>query len=306
MNQNITSKKIKSLILSMIMPGLGQFYNNQVSKGISLFLSFSFSILVFSWLAIHGPNKILSILVFIGFLFSSGIYLLSLFDAYRKATELSGKNEMHRFHIFLSILFFGYFFILQQIVDYTGAHLVKFYTVPSQSMSPNVIKGDYIFVSKAINCPGCQRAVKRGDIATFIYPNDRTTTYIKRIIGLPGDTVEIKSTDVLVNGKSISKGETTDLGSRQLNDLLKDHTAILEMADSGEIYPVLWKKDELLKDEIFKVPFGQVFVLGDNRSHASDSRHFGSLPLTDLVGVAKQIFFSTSDLNRSLKVIDLN
>ncbi len=276
---------------------------HQVSKGISLFLSFSFSILVFSWLAIQGPNKILSILVFIGFSFSSGIYLLNLIDAYRMATELSGKNEMHKFHIFLSILFFGYFFILQQIADYTGSHLVKFYTVPSQSMSPNVIKGDYIFVS---NCSGCQRAVKRDDIATFIYPNDRTTTYIKRIIGLPGDTVEIKSTDVLVNGKSISKGETNELGSRQLNDLLKDHIAILEMADSGEIYPVLWKKDESIKNEIFKVPFGQVFVLGDNRSHASDSRHFGSLPLTDLVGVAKQIFFSTSDFNRSLKVIDLN
>lgn len=306
MDTNLKSKKIKSLILSMMMPGLGQYYNHQISKGISIFLGSAFSILCFSWLAINGPTKMLSVIVLLGFLLSATIYVLSAVDAFQKANLQSGTGETQKLHIFLSVLFFGYFFVFQQVTNYTSEHLVKFYSVPSDSMTPNVVKGDYIFVSKDVNCMNCKRSIQRGDIATFVYPNDRTSTYIKRIIGLPGDVVEFKAGEMWLNGKSIAQGEASDLGSTQLNELLKEHKAILEKADSGVLYPVLWKKDESVADEIFKVPAGQVFVLGDNRSHAMDSRHFGPVPISDIVGVAKQVFTSKQDFSRSLLVIDVN
>lgn len=305
-NLNIRSKKIKGLILSMIMPGLGQFYNHQLSKGVFLFLSFTFSILIFSWIAINGPLQLLSIFVLIGFLLSLGIYILSLIDAYKNANAISGSGENQKIHIYLSILFFGYFFILQQVVDYTSDRILKFYSIPSESMNPNIVRGDFIFVSRDVNCMGCKRKIQRGDVATFVYPNDRTTTYIKRIIGLPNDEIQIKSNEIFVNCKSISRGEVQDLGNPELNKMLNDHMAFLEISDSGATYPVLWIKGESLKEDVFKVPPGQVFVLGDNRSHAVDSRIFGYVPLTDIVGVAKQVFISTVGFSRTFKVVEVN
>lgn len=307
LKMNEKSKKIKALVLSMIMPGLGQIYNGDTSKGVSLFLGFAFSTPTFAWLATFGPSVLISPLVLTGFLFTLSIYILSLVDAYKRANLNSGVGTLHKVHVYLSFLFFGYFFVLQQLVDYTQDHLVQFYSIPSESMSPNVIKGDYIFAAKKVNCPGCKREVRRGDIATFVYPNNRTAIYIKRVIGLPGDKIEIKGTSVSVNGTSINKGETNDLGSESLNQLLSEYSAKLEVTASGETYPVIWKKTDALKEESFMVHPGQVFVLGDNRSNATDSRQFGCIPLSDLTGLAKQVFISTGGgVERIGKVLDLN
>lgn len=300
MSKNRRDSK-KALLLSLIMPGLGQVYNGEVSKGISLFLIFAFSIPGFSWLALNGPNFSLWILVLLGVLFALGIYVLSCTDAFKRAKVIGKSYQLGPYnnsYVYLSMLFFGYFFVLSQLVTYTKTHLVELYHVPSTSMSPGLEKGDYFFVDKDVNSPGCKRKIKRGDIATFVYPNDRTTIYVKRIIGMPGDKIEMSGTDLKVNGQAITKGSPSST---------QEHLVVREKADSGETYEVYWKLGSRGAQLSLTVPEGQVFVLGDNRDEAYDSRKFGTLPLTDIIGVAKQVWFSLADAGlRVGKWVDAN
>jgi signal peptidase I len=299
----ITNKRVpkKALFLSMIMPGLGQVYNGEVSKGISMFLVFAFSVPIFSWLATHGPNFSLWLLIVVGVLINLSVCLMSAIDAFKRAKKIGDNYQLGPFnkvHVYLSLLFFGYFFVLNQLFMYTRNHVVAMYNIPSTSMSPNLEKGDLIFVDRNVNSPESKRKLKHGDIAIFVYPNDRTTIYVKRIIGLPGDKIEIKGTDVTVNDKTIVEGQPITAG---------DQMVLKEKAESGNTYDVVWKANSQGSQVTTTVPNGQVFVLGDNRDGASDSRSFGAIPLADVIGVTKQVWFSVGDSGLRLgKWVDVN
>jgi signal peptidase I len=115
--------------------------------------------------------------------------------------------------------------------------------------------------------------------------------FVKRIVGLPGDRIEIDGTSIKANGVELRQEEVRDLGAPSLNLLLAQHQAFRESLD-GASYTVLWRKDADRKRLSLTVPSGQVFVLGDNRDAALDSRDFGVLPLADVTAVARQVWFS--------------
>jgi signal peptidase I len=85
-------------------------------------------------------------------------------------------------------------------------------------MEPTLLHGDFIFADKRYNCPNCKDAVQRGDIAIFTYPNNRTAYYIKRVIGLPGERVQIKGHDVFIDGRSLYGGESPFPGGERTTE----------------------------------------------------------------------------------------
>ena len=96
-----------------------------------------------------------------------------------------------------------------------------------------------------------------------------------------------------MNSVPIRSSTVTEFGHDEQNQLLDTHIAWREKADRGN-YAVIWDKNVKQENATITVPSGQVFVLGDNRNAAQDSRGFGTIPLSDIIGVAKQVWFSSS------------
>jgi signal peptidase I len=183
------------------------------------------------------------------------------------------------------LLLAGSAFVLMLAAE-VRQHMVQTFNIPTSAMQPGILRGDWLFADKRYNCPGCKTAVAIGDIGIFVFPNDRTQYYIKRVIGLPGDHVSISSHNVIVNNRSLSRSEAVE----------GDFVVTTEQSGQHS-WRVQWKNTGASagRDFDITVPPGQIFLLGDNRDLSSDSRQFGTVPLSDLVGNARQIWFSAGN-----------
>ena len=189
------------------------------------------------------------------------------------------------------------------------------FSIPSGSMIPTLLVGDYLFVSKysygysqyslpmkIITFPGriFYKEPKRGDVAVFKKPTNPNIDYIKRIIGLPGDTIRVIEGRLYINGELI-KRDLTD--SYPLNDPFSGETTYKqynETLPNGVVHKIIERSDSGPLDNTisYKVPKGHFFMMGDNRDGSQDSRvleQVGYVPVENLVGHAEMIFFSLDE-----------
>jgi len=176
--------------------------------------------------------------------------------------------------------------------------IVAPFKIPSSSMVPTLEVGDYLFVLRytygfripLTDIQLLSKPAKRGDVAVFVYPEDESKDYIKRIIGVPGDTIEYKDNNLIVNGKQMvlkAKGDRAYF----LGDNSVDVSGLFEEQLFDVTHDVL-RKDYSLRDGKWTVPPGQYFVLGDNRNNSRDSRFWGFVPQSYLVGRAAIVWWS--------------
>ena len=185
------------------------------------------------------------------------------------------------------------------------------FNIPSGSMKPNLLVGDFIFVSKysygfskhslPFSIPLIPEKIfsntpERGDVVVFKTPENNRTDYIKRIIGLPGDKVEIKNGIIFLNESEILRKKLNDFIDTDNNTSNKRVRMYKEYFFNKEIN-VLDITDNGIADntQLFNVPENHFFVMGDNRDNSQDSRFIntvGFIPYENLVGKAQFIFFS--------------
>ena len=184
------------------------------------------------------------------------------------------------------------------------------FTIPSGSMMPTLLVGDYIFVNKfaygysKYSLPFSPDLFsgrlfgadpKRGDIVVFRFPPNPEVDYIKRCIGLPGDHIQVTDGVLYVNGKPVPKVADGSFTSDYKLDPGADVPVFRETLDNGKTYDTLDQSPVSRGDNTreFIVPEGHYFMMGDNRDNSLDSRFdVGFVPAENLVGRASVIFFS--------------
>ncbi|MCC6468761.1 MAG: signal peptidase I [Alphaproteobacteria bacterium] len=188
------------------------------------------------------------------------------------------------------------------------------FNIPSASMVPTLLIGDYLFVSKysygysryslPFGLPLIPGRVfsalpERGDVAVFKLPKDNKTDYIKRIVGLPGDRIQVKGGILYINDQPVARERIADLVESDGFGNERRRFQYIETLPNGRKHRIIEISDrEPNSDDttVYQVPKDHLFAMGDNRDNSLDSRYIaqvGYVPIENLVGRAEMIFFST-------------
>ena len=189
------------------------------------------------------------------------------------------------------------------------------FNIPSGSMLPTLEIGDYLFVSKfsygysqhslPLSLPLIPGRIlfsepERGDVAVFKLPSDNKTDYIKRIVGVPGDKIQVKYGRLHINDKTVSRRKVKDYLIQGNFGQNRKVTRYIETLPNGKTYEILEMSDQGPLDNtgVYIVPDNHYFAMGDNRDNSQDSRvqtQVGFIPKKNLVGRAEILFFSKND-----------
>lgn len=160
--------------------------------------------------------------------------------------------------------------------------------LPSGSMEPTVLLGDY-FTSSRLSA-SASAALHRGDVVVFLFPEDTTKQFVKRVIGLPGDTIAMKNAVVEVNGHALREPYATMVDSADpvTDDFRWQRKFVVGAAARDSSHYVASRNNwgPLL------VPANRYFVLGDRRDESLDSRYFGFVPATQVIAHVRRVYFS--------------
>ena len=185
--------------------------------------------------------------------------------------------------------------------------IVAPFVIPSSSMVPTLLVGDYLFVSRydyGFRIPFTDiqfltSEAKRGDIAVFDYPEDRSKDYIKRIVGIPGDEIVYKNNVLFINGKKMpleSEGVYTYFMGDKSSDVSHEYKEQL-----FDVNHSVLRKNYSIRDGQWKVPEGHYFMMGDNRNNSRDSRFWGFVPHEYLVGKAVVVWWSWNSATNAVR-----
>jgi signal peptidase I len=184
------------------------------------------------------------------------------------------------------------------------------FSIPSGSMRPTLLEGDYLFVTKWAygyskhSLPFSPDLFsgrifgsdpERGDVVVFKFPPNPSLDYIKRVIGLPGDTVQVRDGQLFINGEAVPREKVGEINNPDITEVNRPVEVWRETLPNGVSYDTLDLTPEGIGDNTreFVVPAGHYFMMGDNRDNSTDSRfNVGFVPEDHLVGRANIIFFS--------------
>jgi signal peptidase I len=223
------------------------------------------------------------------------VYLYAVFASYRLAKKTGEQYELRDYNRGIVYLLFvaGGIVYGATISLFVRENVFQAHYCPTESMAPTLCQGDRFLVNKVRQ----DSLPSRGELIVFHPPQDRKLRFVKRVIGLPGETLRVQGNEIYVNGRKFehrpvpASDEARSQGGSQL----------VVYEDNGTVtYRIQRAPDaaETVAYPATKIPEGHCFVLGDNRENSLDSRCFGFVPLGDILGRAEYIYFPARDWSR--------
>ncbi len=257
-------------LLSLFAVGLGQLYNGQLGKAGLIWVG-SIAIAPAFLLAVSTRHFFIGLVLVI--CAGVAIWLAALVDAVIGAKRQSAEYGLKRYNrviVYIAIV------LVVGVADAVGKMLIRenylqAYRVPSESMMPTLLRGDFLFVDRRDRhgIPG------HNDVIAYRYPPGPERVYLHRVIAVAGDTIEIRDKVVHLNGHALEEPFTTHIDR-----------AILPSRDDLDVYVV---------------PDGSFFVMGDNRDNSNDSRFWGPVPASLVVGKALGLYWSWDPDERKVR-----
>ncbi len=197
------------------------------------------------------------------------------------------------------------FFPVILLVFLLRSFVVEPFRIPSGSMLPSLHVGDFILVNKfsyGIRLPIVNRKMMdtgrpgHGDVMVFRFPHDESVNFIKRVVGLPGDNIIYEDKTLYINGARIPQTLVGDYAFKEAGKRNVDAERLSETLGT-QSHDILSDKNKSMRRMEFSVPEDHYFVMGDNRDYSNDSRFWGFVPESHIVGKAFFIWFSWDSAN---------
>jgi len=290
-----------AVVLSLMMAGLGQIYCGRIIRGLVFALLCTVPFVVIAGLFIHEAAVKLSLILITGFV--SVVALVAIIDSWYLARHTKPEYELKDYNRW-------YVYLLLWLISIGGSttHSLYFrdnymqaFRVPTASSYPTLLLGDRFLANKLAYR---DKDPKRGDLVVFVNPQNRRVNFVKRVVALAGDTVEIKDNDLYINGQKLVRTRIDDSMLSEIKvepsgRILKGN--VYEETNNGAKYKICFTSGVGLESADFAgatVPQYHCFVLGDNRNSSEDSRHYGSVPLATIKGRADYLYWPAKDWTR--------
>lgn len=276
-------------LLSVVVPGLGHLYAGRPRAAAIAFLIGELAlvtVLAPVFLPVPPLNVLIALLGLLVLLVGIPLHAARAASAAGPSYQLRWYN---RWYVYLGLWVVSAFLLQSQSYEYTKAHLVEAFRIPGGSMEPTIRVGDYVYVGK---WDATRRDLRHGTIVVFESVEEPSLKVVKRIVGLPGDTLGMTSGTFYRNGQRLTEPYTIRLDPGRGEDPVQRakmrswQLNYLAGPSSDAYRPNLEEWGPLV------VPADSLFVLGDNRDASYDSRYWGFVPRSSVLGQPRVVYFS--------------
>jgi len=297
-------KPLTAVVFSLIMPGLGHIYCGKIVKGLILaFLSSIFVPVIFASLSVSQTSVRMAVIIILLFL-SLVVWLVAIIDSWYTAKHTSESyvlKDYNRWYVYVILILMSTGNSAQLSFN-IKATLVEAFRGVGIANYPTIVPNDRFLANKLAYK---NSDPKRGDLVVCINPENRRWNWIKRVVAIAGDTVEIKDNQLYINDQQL---ERQKLPQSVLDNIRIKHQGkpmegdVFYEINGNAKYKIFIDKssDDQAPQNFAKitVPAHHCFILGDNRNHSRDSRQVGPIPLSTVKGRADYLYSPAKDWSR--------